>query len=224
MSEQAKPSRDPANDGSMVGMLQQVFDKLLQKIDDMLPAVVMSYDRDSNMATVHPLVSVVTTEGEPVSRAQLTSVPAMQFGGGGFVLNFPLKAGDLGWIKANDRDISLYLQSFGESMPNTKRKHSFEDGVFIPNVLRDFIINAEDKENAVLQSLDGSVRISLFPDKIKLTAATVEVDGNFKVTGTSELAGQVTATAGATIAGIEFRTHKHTGVDTGTGTSGGPTS
>lgn len=187
---QAPPSRDPANDGTLTGMLREVMGKMAQGLDDCLPATVVAFDRTSNRATVKPLVQVLTTKGETVSRAQLVSVPVFQIGGGGFILNFNLKPGDLGWIKASDRDTSLFLQSYNEQRPNTKRMHSFSDGLFFPDVMRGYTINGEDAENAVLQNLDGTCRVAIWPDRVKITAPLVVVE--------TEVA-QVIATTSVTI-------------------------
>lgn len=172
MAEQhANPSRDPANDESLLGMARQVLDKFLQQIDDCLPARVVSYDRTANRAMVVPLVKLLTTDNRQIGRAQIAAVPVMQFGGNGVALSFDLKAGDLGWIKANDRDISLILQAYKDNAPNTLRKHSFQDAVFIPDVMHGVIIAAEDAHNAVLQTLDGSTRLAVWPEFIKVLAA-----------------------------------------------------
>ena len=160
----AKPSKDPADQGSLAGTLRSVFKKLLQGIDDCLPATVIAYDRVNNTATVQPQVMMVSTDGEKVTRAQLASIPVFCYGGGGFMLNFPLKAGDTGWIKANDRDISLFMQKQGEAHPNTARLHSFSDGVFFPDILRKYIIDADDDGCAVFQADTGINKVSLHPD------------------------------------------------------------
>lgn len=161
---------NPGNGSDIYGALSLMMGKFLQNVDDMLPATVIGYDRASNTATVRPIVAVLTTEGQSVPRAQVARVPVFAFGCGQYMLNFPLKPGDLGWIKANDRDISLYMQGLKEAKPNTLRKHSFEDGVFFPDQVRGFQIDAEDFDgNAVFQSKDGSVRVSLWADKVKIT-------------------------------------------------------
>lgn len=238
MAEQhANPSRDPANDESLLGMARQVLDKFLQQIDDCLPARVVSYDRTANRAMVVPLVKLLTTDNRQVGRAQIAAVPVMQFGGNGVALSFDLKAGDLGWIKANDRDISLILQAYKDNAPNTLRKHSFQDAVFIPDVMHGVTIDAEDAHNAVLQTLDGSVRVAIWPDRVKITKGAMFVEvGPANITLSNGASGLVMSPTGATaqghfafpdgvsIGGIEFGTHKHTGVQPGGGTSGGPTS
>lgn len=218
--ENQVPSRDPADDGSMLGMLKGVLGKFLNNVDDMLPAQVISFDRTSNRATVRPMIKMLTTENQQVSRAQIASVPVLQIGGGNALLAFNLAPGDLGWIKANDRDISLFLQTYRDSPPNTLRKHTFQDAVFIPHLMTGYSIAGEDAGNAVLQNKEGTVRVAIWPDRVKLSAGSLSVT----VGPTSiDFVGPVNMPNGATINGIPFVSHKHTGVQTGGGTSGGPT-
>lgn len=169
------PSIDPADSEDFTGAFRHIFGKMMQSVDGMLPAKVISYNRTTNRATVQPLIMMLTTADTTVQRATIASVPVFQYGAGDFLLSFPLKVGDLGWIKANDRDISLFLQSYSNAAPNTIRKKSFSDAVFYPDVMRGYTIAGEDADNAVLQNLDGSVKISLGADKIKITAPSVEI-------------------------------------------------
>jgi len=204
--EHANPSRDPANDDSLLGFARQVLDKFLQGVDDMLPARVVSYDRVKNRAVVVPMVKLLTTDNRQITRAQYASVPVLQLGGGGFVLSTNLKAGDLGWLKANDRDISLVLQAYKDNAPNTLRKHSFADAVFIPDAMRGITTVGGEAENFTLQSLDGSVRVSLGASSVNIVAPGASIKLS---------AAGVEMTGPVTINGIVFGTHKH-------GTSPGP--
>lgn len=144
----------------------------MQNVDGMLPVKVVAVGgtRNNLRVTVQPQVSLLTTNGERVSRAQIASLPVFQFGAGGFLLSFPIKKGDPGWIIAADRDISIYLQSGKEAQPNTTRRKSFADAWFIPDVRNEYNINAEDAERPVWQKADGSVRIALADTFAKVTA------------------------------------------------------
>jgi len=170
MAENANPSLNPANTGSLTGLMRGVLDKFLQSVDDCLPAKVVSYDRTSNRATIQPLIMVLTTDDQKVSRAQIRSVPVFQFGAGGHILSFNLKAGDLGWLKATDRDISLFMQSLRTSAPNTLRKHSFEDAVFFPDPMHGRTIAAEDAEHATFQNMNGTTRLAIWDKFFKIHA------------------------------------------------------
>lgn len=244
----APPSRNPANDDNMTGMLREVLRKTLQNTDDLLPAKVQVYDRATNRARVTPLIEVVTTQGERVQRADIPSIPVLLLGGGGFFLSFHLPAGSLGWIKASDRDISLFLQSYTQHAPNTRRLHSFEDAVFIPDVMTGYTIAEEDNEAFVLQNLDGTVRISMREAGIVMTAPQVDivtgattvtatdttvtidstnttitgdlqVDGNINADGDIDADGTITGDTDVVTGTISLGTHTHIAPS-----GGGPTS
>lgn len=208
MVQNAPPSGNQAGADTLAGMLRLVMTKFLQNVDDMLPAKVVAYDRTTNRATVQPLIAFVTTANEIVQRATVASVPVLQLGGGGFVLSFPILPGDLGWIKANDRDISLFKKTLANSSPNTQRKHTFEDALFIPDTMfKSVVIDEDDANSVVLQNLAGTVRLAISETALTITSPLVKID-----------------TASCVIGGIDYITHKHTGVVPGGGTSGGPTS
>lgn len=186
MTTGAPPSRNPANDDTLTGAMNVVLRKFLQGVDDMLPARVISHDRTRNRVQVQPLISVVDTDNNSMSRKSVASVPVLNIGGGGFFVNFSLPAGSLGWIKASDRDISLFLQSYREARPNSRRFHRFSDALFIPDVMTGYTIDDEDSGAMVIQNLDGSVRISLNDSRIKITSPQVEIDSSdVQITGAS---------------------------------------
>ena len=160
MTTSYPPSIDPADRGNLWGIIKFILTKWLQKTDDMLPATVISYDRVTNRATVQPLISVVTTLNTIIQRGALASIPVYQYGCGGFVWSAPMQQGDLGWIKANDRDISNFLKFLQNSTPNTGRLHNFSNGMFFPDTMfRGVTIGNVAK--AVWQNLAGTVGIFL---------------------------------------------------------------
>lgn len=163
------PEIDPANRGTLQGVITEAFKALLKNTDDMLPASVLSYDRVGNVASIQPSVYSVATDGTLVTKAPVAAIPVLALGGGGFVVNFPLVAGSRGWIKANDRDISLYLQSMNVAAPNTQNFHSFANAMFIPDIVGGYTLSGEDTNNMVIQTLDGTIRIALWPDRVKIT-------------------------------------------------------
>lgn len=178
MASNSPGSANTADADTLPGMIRFVLTKFLQKTDDMLPAQVIAYDRTTNRAQVQPLVQFVTTANEIVNRAQIASVPVLQLGGGGFVASFPIQTGDLGWIKANDRDISFFKKTLKNSAPNTQRKHSFEDALFIPDsMFRNVTIAGEDVNNLVIQNNAGTVKIAWWATFLKIIAPRVGIGG-----------------------------------------------
>lgn len=178
MVNNSPPSGSPENADNLSAVLQFAMMKFLQKTDDMLPAKIIAYDASTNTASVQPLITVITTNNQIVNRAQVASVPVFQVSAGGFIIRFPIKPGDLGWIKANDRDISFFKQTNTMSPPNTQRKHSFEDAIFIPQTAWSNVsIDGGDTDNLVIQNYAGTVKISLSSDSIVIDApASVTVN------------------------------------------------
>lgn len=186
------PSINPADNDSLAGTLQFAYNKLLQQTDGMLPAQVVSYDRATNRASVQLLISLITTSGALVPRAQLASVPVLILGGGGFSLSFPLQEGDLGWVIANDRDISLFLQEYTQSQPNSFRIKQFSDGMFIPDVMKSWNSNSGNESDFIIQNETGTISISMTatsidikaPVSVTITTPVLAVVGNITATGT----------------------------------------
>lgn len=172
-----KPNTDAADDGSLSGQLGSALKAFfLNQFEGMLPATVVSYNDQTNRAVIKPLVMLGTTSGAKVSRAQVSGIPVYRFGGGGFFMRFPIKAGDFGWIKANDRDISLVFQRGGlEDWPNTARMHKFSDAMFFPDTFKQWVISGENADKAVWQTMDGETCISLGAGEIKHKVGGVSI-------------------------------------------------
>lgn len=216
-----KPNSDQASEGNLAGGLKDAMNKWLMGVDDMLPARVISYDDAANRAVLQPIVMIGGTDGSKLSRAQVANIPVFRFGGGGFFIRFPIKAGDLGWLKANDRDISLIMQSGGgEEWPHTKRRHSFSDAVFFPDTFKQWVVDGANADALVVQSLDGTVCLALHAGKFSLTAPAGEVDtsGSLRIS-----AGSLQIDAGSVA--INSATLSHNGKNVGdTHAHGGPAS
>jgi len=157
------PSIDPSQRDSIFGTIQFIVDKMvMQEIDKMMPCRVIAVDRTKNRVSVQITVSMTNTARQNVIRAQVANIPIYSPSAGGFVINFPVAAGNFGWIKATDTDISLFLQTLQQSPPNTGIMHSFSSAVFYPdNMNQGVTIAGGDASNLVIQNNSGSVKVSL---------------------------------------------------------------
>jgi hypothetical protein len=229
------PSRNPAGNDTLAGLLNFALIKFLQNVDGCLPAVVVAYDPATNRATVKPQIVQVTTGNEQVARAQVASVPVARWGAGGFLIYFPVQTGDKGWLIANDRDISIFKQTGDQSPPNTNRLHSFEDGWFLPDSALD-AASPMDAGKCCLQSYDGLTSITLGGGIITLTAPTeivlntplVSIAGQM-IAGTdssydqtASFNGKITTTGDVVAGTISLQEHVHGGVQTGSADTGVP--
>lgn len=168
------PSSKPGQGSDLTGATGLALRKFLLDVDDMLPARIVSYDPPPvNRAQIEILYKVTMTDGSLNPMMAPAEVPVQFPGGGDFVLTFPLKPGSLGWIKAADRDMSLFLQSYEAEPGNTARLHCFEDGVFIPDVMTGF--EMANADGISIQTTDGSNAVTVTGSSavLKVGAATL---------------------------------------------------
>lgn len=181
--------------------------------DQLLPAIVQSFDRENNVAVIQPLIQWVDVNDGLHSRHALAKINVLSLGGGGFNISFPLKQGDLGWIIAADRDISLFKQSLAQAAPNSGRLHDFSDGWFVPDVFRKYTIDGADTESMVIQSTDSETRICIregivdifAPSSVTVTTpetvftGNVTIQQNLRVNETATIDDTLTADGLATL-------------------------
>lgn len=220
-------SQRPDESSSLAATLNVLKRAVEMDLECMLPCRVVSYDRERNVAEVRPQIVVTTRDpaGGPLqrrSRTAIPDIPVLSMGAGNFHISFPIKKGDLGWIWAADRDITLFLQNLQEAHAATDgASHRFTDAVFIPDVFRNYVINGEDADAMVIQTTDGLTRISIRADNIKITAPVkvvidapeVETTHDFKVGGNLVVIGPNAALPQATTVGGEaVWAHDHAGL------------
>lgn len=170
-----------ANDEDVLTGAFNVLSKYInKKMQNSLPVKVTWVSSDRKKVNVKPQIMIVGTDGATVERGEIKGVPVSHDGAGGFLVSFNISIGDLGWIDASDRDISLFIQSYSESKPNTKRMHSFSDSRFIPDIMTNFAIAEEDSSAMVIQNRAGNVKVALDENEIRITkdGITFVLSGN----------------------------------------------
>lgn len=167
---QSEPSYAPPCEDSDASAFDYISRQVNLRLEVCQPAIVKSYNREKNTVTLVPAITEPTATGEFVERCEL-EVPVFSPCGGKFIMNFPLEEGDTGWLLACDRDISLFKQQRTVINPNTYRVHTFEDSFFMPDRVRDFKVNENDKDSLVIQSLDTQTQIAIGQDKITIRTA-----------------------------------------------------
>ena len=209
------PSYNPADIKTAAGALNFVINKSLLQLEKVAPARVVSYDRASNRAVVQVLQYGVTSTGEKISRQTISDIPVLMLSGGGFSFSFPIAEGNTGWIISADRDISTFKQNPDMFTPATYQIHKFKDGFFIPDIVNpDF--TTDDTDAVILTSTDGATKISVKSGVVEITAPSVVINGDLTVSGS------ITADGDVIGAGISLSTHTHSGVQTGSGSTGVP--
>ena len=177
-------SRNINDNDDLIGAFNVFEHYIKKKTQNCLPVKVTKVSKDRKFVNVQPQVKTVLSGDKVKSKAEIKGVPVATDGAGNFLMSFNVSVGDLGWIESSDRDISLFKQSYAEAKPNTRRMHSFEDGRFIPDIMTNFTIAEEDAAAVVIQNRDGSVKIALDENEIRVQQNDIKItlsDG--KVTG-----------------------------------------
>lgn len=171
------------NDDSMNDLVKAIIATIKRSVESSIPCIVTKVISRTKV-NVRPLIKIVAQDGESKERAIIEGLPVFTAGAGDKFVSFPVKKGDLGWIDASDRDISLFLQSYGNVEPPTSRMHSFSDARFVPDIMTNITIAEEDATAMVIQTRNGTVKIALDDGEIRIKNDSVSlVIGGSKVTG-----------------------------------------
>lgn len=171
------------NDNLMVDLVKDILAAVKRSVEVSIPCIVTKVISRTKV-NVRPLIKIVAQDGASYERDIIEGLPVFTAGAGDRFVSFPVKKGDLGWIDASDRDISLFLQSYGNVEPPTSRMHSFSDARFIPDIMTNITIAEEDATAMVIQTRNGTVNIALDDTEIRIKndAVSLVIDGS-KVTG-----------------------------------------
>lgn len=179
-----KDSRNNNDNDLLTGAFNVMFNHINKKMQNSLPVKVTKVSDDRKFVDVQPQILVVDSEGGTIIRGEIKGIPVVTSGAGNFLISFNITAGDLGWIEASDRDISLFKQAYDQSKPNTKRMHNFSDSRFVPDIMTGFTIDEEDDGALVIQNKAGNIKIALDENEIRIKKddITIVLSGN-SVTG-----------------------------------------
>ena len=181
-----------------------------------MPGVLLSFDAAKMSAVVQVAIQARLRQNDEagsiswVSISPLVDVPVVFPNGGGFLLTFPLAAGDEGLVIFSSRCIDSWWQSGGTDNPQMDlRLHDLSDGFFLPGARSQVNLppGGVSTTGVELRSEDGNTKIRMSGGGISMTCP-----GAITLNSSSLTHNGVNVGA----------THRHGGVDTGSGISGVP--
>ena len=212
--------------------LRVVCDALQSRMWTMLPGIIVSYDITGNspVAAVKLAIKGYDTANDGTRTFHdlptLPHCPVVFPRGGGYSMTFPVKEGDECIVLFSSRSIDEWWQS-GVGQPAFDfRQHDLSDGVcFVGLTSKAAPIGVLSATTAQFQADDGSVSVAL--DKSTKTVnitgpGGITCDGPLHVTGAITADSTVTASGNVTGNSIRLDSHTHSGVQTGSGNTGGP--
>lgn len=208
----------------IVDALRKMVDSRLYEINTSIPGVIVSYS--NGRAKVKPTPKKRFPDGDVLDFPILQNVRVCwpSFSGG--------TAGVKGPIKPGDKCLIVIAQQAVDGTDDPRR-FDMSDAYVIPCDLGSAA--GQSSDNSGMTMFFGSAFIRLTesgallinaPGGTTVTTPSLTNSGTLTNAGAATLqstlqAGQSTL-SGASIGGISFASHRHTGVATGSGTSGGP--
>lgn len=163
---------------------------------------------------VQPLVQQIDGIGNTTNLPPVHNVPYLRVQGGTNAVILDPQVGDLGICVFADRDVSAVKSTKGVAAPASNRSSDLSDALYLGGIL-----------NGVPQQyvqFDAQGITVLSTNAVTLQAPTITLQGDVTVTGSQTNQSTITASGEVTGNGIKLSQHVHTGVTSGTSTSGLP--
>jgi hypothetical protein len=193
-------------------------------IETSVVGIVQSFDPVAQTCTVQPAIQarVRSPKGEMswVTLPLLVDVPVVFPSGGGFTLTFPIVKGDEALVVFGSRCIDSWWQSGAVGPQAELRMHDLSDGfALVGPRSQPRKLPAYSATTVQLRADDGSTYIEMSAGQM----VKVVAPGGINLNGVMiDAAGNVTTAADVVAGGKSLRTHRHSGVQTGGGTTGAP--
>lgn len=188
-----------------------------------IPGIIQSVDFEAMTCEVQPTIQGVIFDENSnqtfVNLPLLVDVPLVFPSAGGFILTFPIAAGDEVLVVFASRCIDAWWQSGGIQKPMEARMHDLSDGFAIPGPRsQPNVVPGISETDVQLRNQDGTTYVGITDDgKIELVSPVkIAVTGDLTVSGTIVAAGEITS------GDIPLTAHLHTGVTSGGSNTGGP--
>lgn len=239
MSKTTRTNLIPSDYGTEAARIQLMIKSALAGMRTSMPVEVVAVTTSGGLSPIgyvdlQPLVNLVDASGTAWKHAIVHNVPYMRIQGGSNGIILDPVVGDIGIALICDRDISTVKNTGKISAPGSNRKFDISDMVYLSTIIG-------QAPTQYIQFNSAGITIHS-PTKVKISAPNVEIDGDSQIAlnaptivlngaiqqgsgsfaGNAVFGGSITATGDVTGNGTSLHTHKHGGVQTGSGQTGTP--
>ncbi len=125
----------------------------LDHLHTAFPATIVSYDANTQKASVQPMIERLDSNGESTKPAVINGVPILFPSAGTGILSFPIKTGDHVLVVVSDRSLDNYMFSDGSITinPEDRKTHDMSDAIAIPGLYPYQLARGINVENVVLR-------------------------------------------------------------------------
>lgn len=166
--------------------------------------------------------------------SEIKQVPVWIMGGGGVSSTYPINEGDECVLLFHDRHLDDWFVNGPGLPPAMGRLHDMSDAIALVGIRSGpRALGAWSQTAAQMRTDDGEAYVEVGIDHhitavtpagkvINYNGMTIDNGGNVVIPGTLTVNSTIIANGNITGNGISLDTHHHTGVQTGTGNTGGP--
>ena len=172
----------------------------------------------SKTISVQPVINRVVNKVS-IELPEFTMVPPVFMQGGGSHTAYPIVVGDYCLLILTERCFDRWYGGADFQSPAEFRMHDYSDGLAFVGV--NPLASAITIPSVIQQTGDTNQDGNYTHQGNMVQIGDLTVTGNLQVNGDITCTGTLVVAA-ATIGGIDFGTHTHSGVDTGPGSTGGP--
>lgn len=186
--------------------------------------------------TVISMISGLTTDNARINNEPIYGVPFLRLQRGVSAVIMDPVAGDIGFVAICDRDITNVKTTKADSVPGSKRTHSPSDAIYLTGIASlnatplqyvhfrndgiDIVSPMAVTVSSPIVQVNADNEVSLNAPSIVLNGAITQGSGSYA--GTAAFKNAVTSEADFSVGTVSLKTHKHTGVQSGSSETGTP--
>jgi phage baseplate assembly protein gpV len=243
MSQEINPpvlsSHVASDSATEVARINYLLTAALSGLRTSMPVKVLSVTNEGDVSPigyvdVQPLVSAVDGSGTPWEHGTIYNVPYMRLQAGSNGIIMDPAVGDIGIASVCDRDISTVKNTGEISAPGSNRKNDMSDMIYLMSVIgaapTQYVqfngngITVHSPTKVIIDApevdVNASTTCTINSPSIVLNGAVTQ--GHGSNAGNASFGGTMTVTGDVTANGTSVHTHKHGGVQPGSGQTGTP--
>lgn len=165
---------------------QEIFSdsvwSILSNLHTCLPGIILSYDANTNKASIQPALNKNYQSGEQ-SMPIIENVPLIFPSSANFSMTYPVNSGDYVLLLFSERSMDLWKSVGGQVTPQDNRKFHLSDAVAIPGLqpfsksfpsanADDFVVNYNGSEIRITENGEVTIKTAA---KVAIGSEAVEL-------------------------------------------------
>lgn len=160
-----------------------LVDKKIREMHTAFPGKIVSFDPETGLAAVLPVMKYKKPDGTTVDYPQISGVPVVfpQGMGGKATIAYPVTAGDTCMVIVSEQAIDYFLY---DQETETDLAFDMTNAICIPGLFNkaNSVMAEACEKNAVIMDVKGS-RVVVGEDAVEIAAPNVKITGNVTVNG-----------------------------------------